>query len=78
MIPVNKRQEDNSVIDWKETEKITVEKQNSDDTLAPNSTRFAKFWRHFATSVRVRAAQDDGDSTRDFMHPQSVISHYNS
>ena len=27
MIPVNKRQEDNSVIDWKETEKITVEKQ---------------------------------------------------
>lgn len=31
-------------------------------TLAPNSTRLARFWTDLATSVRVRPAAEDGGS----------------
>ena len=31
-------------------------------TMAPNSTRFASFCRHFATNVKVLAAVGEGDS----------------
>lgn len=33
-------------------------------TLAPNSTKLARFWTDLATSVRVLPAADDGGSTR--------------
>lgn len=35
-------------------------------TLAPNSTRFAKFCTDLATNVSVLAAIGDGESRREF------------